>query len=312
MNAFYQAQSGAIVIGEHEEVGPGASGHEELYVVVEGAATFTVDGEETEAPRGTAIFVRPGTKRSARATEDGTIVLVVGGTPGEAWTPSPGESMGGFFGRYRDKDYEGALAILRTALEAHPGNALILYNIACMEACLGNGEAALEPLAESVAAWPKFKQQAAEDEDFTRCATTRASRSSSPRRARASDADDDLAARVPLAEVAESVGDLAQLVALLDDRPDLARFQELPDDVQVGPVELREEEAGRPARDRRCEPHPGEIAERAQEAALPVAPARMSFPSGVKMRLHFDQERRPPTCMITSKRRPLRLTSSFV
>ncbi len=166
VNAFYQAQSGAFVIGEHEEVGPGASGHEELYVVVDGAATFTVDGEETDAPRGTAIFVRPGTKRSARATEDGTIVLVVGGKPGEAWSMSPGESMGGFFGKYRDKDYEGALAILRSALEAHPGNALILYNIACMEACLGHGEAALEPLAESVAAWPRFKQQAAEDEDF--------------------------------------------------------------------------------------------------------------------------------------------------
>ena len=99
VNAFYQAQSGAFVIGEHEEVGPGASGHEELYVVVEGAATFTVDGEDTEAPRGTAIFVRPGTKRSARATEDGTIVLVVGGKPGEAWSMSPGESMGGFFGQ---------------------------------------------------------------------------------------------------------------------------------------------------------------------------------------------------------------------
>ena len=166
VNAFYQAESGAILVGEHDETGPGASGHEELYVVVEGGAAFTVDGDEFDAPRGKAIVVRPGTKRSARATEDGTIVLVVGGTPGEAWSPSPGESMSGFYGRYRDKDYEGALAILRNALEEHPGNALILYNIACMEACLGNGEAALEPLAESVAAWPQFKEQAAEDEDF--------------------------------------------------------------------------------------------------------------------------------------------------
>jgi len=163
----YTADAGGEVIEDHDELSAGAAGHEELYLVIQGAATFTVDGEETEAPHGTAIFVRPGTKRSARATEDGTIVLVVGGKPGEAWSMSPGESMGGFFGRYRDKDYEGALAILRTALEAHPGNALILYNIACMEALLGNSEAALEPLAESVAAWPKFKQQAADDEDFT-------------------------------------------------------------------------------------------------------------------------------------------------
>ena len=166
VNAFYQAQSGAIVIGEHEENGPGASGHEELYVVVEGAATFTVDGDEIDAPRGKAIFVRPGTKRSAKATEDGTIVLVVGGTPGEAWSKSPGESMAGFFGLYREKDYEGALAILRSALEEHPGNALILYNIACMEACLGHADEAWEPLTESLAAWPNFKELASKDEDL--------------------------------------------------------------------------------------------------------------------------------------------------
>jgi len=166
VNAFYQAESGAIVIGEHEEVGPGASGHEELYVVVEGGATFTVADEEVEAPRGTAVFVRPGTKRSARATEDGTIVLVVGGTPGEAWSISPGESISGFFRRYREKDYEGALDILRNALEDHPGNALILYNIACMESCLGKADEAWEPLAESLTAWPRFKELAAKDEDL--------------------------------------------------------------------------------------------------------------------------------------------------
>ena len=74
--------------------------------------------------------------------------------------------MSGFFGLYREKDYEGALAILLKALEAHPGNALILYNIACMESCLAHADAALEPLAESVAAWPAYKELALEDEDL--------------------------------------------------------------------------------------------------------------------------------------------------
>src|SRR3954447_18063262 len=159
VNAYYQAQQGAPVIGEHDELGPGSSGHEELYVVVEGGATFTVDGEEVGAPRGTAVFVRdPAAKRGARAAEDGTIVLAVGGTPGQAWAPGPGESMSGFFGLYREKDYEGALAILRKALEAHPGNALVLYNIACMESCLGHGDAVWEPLPGSVAARPTYNQ----------------------------------------------------------------------------------------------------------------------------------------------------------
>jgi hypothetical protein len=167
VNAFYQAQSGTVVVGEHDELGPGSSGHEELYVVVEGGATFTVDDEDVDAPRGTAIFVRnPATKRAARATEDGTIVLVVGGRPGEAFKRGPGESMSGFYGRYRDGDYEGSLEILRGALEEHPGNALVLYNIACMESRLGHADQAWEPLTESLTAWPRFKELAAEDEDL--------------------------------------------------------------------------------------------------------------------------------------------------
>ncbi len=167
VNAFYQATSGAFVIGEHDELAPGGSGHEELYVVVAGGCTFIVDGEEVAAPRGTAVFVPdPASRRSARATEDETLVLVVGGRPGEAFKPGPVESMSGFFPRYREKDYEGALAALRSALEAHPGNAFILYNVACVETLLGRGEEALEPLAEALAAWPAYKELAANDADL--------------------------------------------------------------------------------------------------------------------------------------------------
>ncbi len=167
VNAFFQAKSGAIVVGEHDELGPGASGHEELYVVVAGGCAFTVDGEDVDAPQGTAVFVRdPAAKRSALATEDGTIVLVVGGRPGEAFKLGPGESLAGFFRLYRDEDYEGALAACREALAAHPGNALILYNIACLESRLGRADEALEPLGESLAAWPPYRELAVADEDF--------------------------------------------------------------------------------------------------------------------------------------------------
>jgi tetratricopeptide (TPR) repeat protein len=167
VNAFYQATSGAWVIGEHDELAPGASGHEELYVVVEGHCTFAVDGEEVDAPRGTALFVRePAAKRSARATEDGTTVLVVGGRPGEAFEPGPGEALSAFYRLYREKEYEGALSACREALEAHPGNAMILYNIACLESRLGRPDKALEPLGESLAAWPEYKRLAADDDDL--------------------------------------------------------------------------------------------------------------------------------------------------
>ena len=167
VNAFYQADGGAFVIGEHDELGPAGSGHEELYVVVSGDCAFTVGGEELDAPAGTAIFVRdPATKRSARAKEDGTIVLAVGGRPGEAFKPGPIESISGFFRLYREQDYAGALAVLRSGLETNPGNAFILYNVACMEALVGRGEEALKPLAEALAAWPAYKELATNDDDF--------------------------------------------------------------------------------------------------------------------------------------------------
>ena len=167
VNAFYQETNGAFVIGEHDELGPAGSGHEELYVVVAGDCTFTVDGDDFEAPVGTAVFVRdPATKRSARATEDGTIVLAVGGRPGEAFKPGPIESISGFFRLYREQDYEGALAVLRSGLETNPGNAFILYNVACMETLLGRGEEALEPLDDALTAWPAYKELATNDDDL--------------------------------------------------------------------------------------------------------------------------------------------------
>ncbi len=165
-SATYQAKTGEEVIGEHDELGPGADGHEELYAVVQGSATFTLDGDEVEAPHGTVVFVQPGTTRKAVATSDDTIVLAVGGRRGEAYRIPPGGELFDFFERYNAQDYEGALAACHVALEKFPGNALILYNIACMQSMLGRGDEALETLRTAVEGWPKFKENAQKDDDF--------------------------------------------------------------------------------------------------------------------------------------------------
>ena len=165
-SAVYQAKAGEDVIGEHDELGPGADRHEELYAVVQGSATFTVDGEEVEAPHGTVVFVQPGATRKAVATSDETIVLAIGGRRGEAYRVPPGGELFDFFERYNEKDYEGALAACHVALEKFPGNALILYNIACMQSLLGRSDEALETLGTAVEKWPRFKENAQKDEDF--------------------------------------------------------------------------------------------------------------------------------------------------
>ena len=166
-SASYQAKAGEDVVGEHDELGPGADGQEELYVVVQGSATFTLDGEAIEAPQGTVFFVQPGATRKAVATSDETIVLSVGGRRGEAYRLPPGAELYDFFDQYKQEDWEGALAACHLALEKHPGNALILYNIACMQSMLGRGDDALATLGESIEKWPKFKENAQADDDFT-------------------------------------------------------------------------------------------------------------------------------------------------
>ena len=80
INAYTATEAGQDVVEEHNEE---RLGHEEIYVVVSGRATFVLDGDEVEVPAGSAVFLRdPKVKRYARAEEPGTTVLAVGGKPG--------------------------------------------------------------------------------------------------------------------------------------------------------------------------------------------------------------------------------------
>jgi tetratricopeptide (TPR) repeat protein len=167
VNAFYQAKAGEQVIMEHDELGPFAGGHEELYLVIKGGCTFTIDGDEVDAPAGSVVFVGdPAVKRGSVATADGTIVAAVGGKRGEAFRLSPYDAMSEFGPSYNIKDYERALAVLNDVLDEYPGNAGVTYNIACMEALLGRDDAALAHLREALAAWEPYKQLAAGDDDL--------------------------------------------------------------------------------------------------------------------------------------------------
>jgi mannose-6-phosphate isomerase-like protein (cupin superfamily) len=166
-SAIRAAAAGSQVIGEHDELGPGADRHEELYLVLNGHALFTVAGEEVDAPQGTAVFVGdPEAKRGAVAKEDGTIVVAVGAPRDKAFRITPGEAMRDFFDPYNAKDYEGALAIARGVLHEYPGNGLALYNIACMEALLGRTEDSLGHLKEALGTAPRLIEYAKTDDDF--------------------------------------------------------------------------------------------------------------------------------------------------
>jgi hypothetical protein len=94
VNAWVAPAAGDPAVERHDEVPTegGATGHEELYVVVRGAARFTVDGEEFDAPAGTLVFVSdPALTREAVATPGDTVVLTIGAARGVAFAPSDWE-----------------------------------------------------------------------------------------------------------------------------------------------------------------------------------------------------------------------------
>lgn len=163
INAYTAAEAGQDVVEEHNEE---RLGHEELYVVVSGSATFVLDGEEVAVPAGSALFLRdPKVRRYARADEPGTTVLAVGGKPGQheisAWEY--------FFAAYPKADagdYEGALAELDDGLAQKSDHPPLLYHRACILARSGRVDEARGFLERALEGDPDLKRWADEDDDL--------------------------------------------------------------------------------------------------------------------------------------------------
>ena len=161
----FSAPSGVVVINEHDETLLGEAGQEELYIVMNGAATFEVDGEIVDAPAGALVQVQPTAKRKATATEDGTTILVIGGTAGKAYEVPP-EEAGEAFAAYSAGDYEEALAKQLVVVEKQPDNPVAHFNAGCFAARSGNADDAIEHLRRAVEINERIKELIATDEDL--------------------------------------------------------------------------------------------------------------------------------------------------
>ena len=91
INAYTPGEDGTL-INEHDEAG---SGQEELYIVLDGKATFEIDGETVDAPAGTFVFVGPESQRKATGTE-----------PSSPWAPHPARRTAGSTGVRRGRSTE--------------------------------------------------------------------------------------------------------------------------------------------------------------------------------------------------------------
>ena len=162
-NAYTPGASGQI-IEEHTEQ---TYGHEEMYLVLRGRVRFTVDGNDHELEAGQLVHLRDAAlRRGAVALTDDAAVLAVGGKPGRPHEVSAWEYMFAASPFLREGRYDEARQVLHEGLEAKPGNAGLLYNLACAEALAGNPDKALDLLNESISTDEGFREYAQTDADF--------------------------------------------------------------------------------------------------------------------------------------------------
>ncbi len=160
INAYTAANAADEVVEDHTELVD-----EEVYVVIRGHATFTIDGEEIDAPWGTIVFLDDlEQRRHAIAKEAGTTVLALGGRPG-AHRTSSWEYIFPSLPARNEGDWDTARTILEDALAEHDIPA-IRYHLACVEARAGNADRALELLRVACAARPDYVPLAAEVDDL--------------------------------------------------------------------------------------------------------------------------------------------------
>lgn len=160
INAFIAPSAGDDVVEEHTEE---MLGLEEVYVVLAGRATFTLEDERLDAPAGTVVFVRdPTLRRHARAEEPGTSVLAVGGPRGAVYEPPAWEAerhrAAGDFDAYADE--------LVGALEQWPDHPGMLFVVACAETLAGRQDDAVGHLRRAIELRPTLVDVALGNEDL--------------------------------------------------------------------------------------------------------------------------------------------------
>jgi len=165
VNAYTAANAGDELVEDHDESGGG--GHEELYYVASGHATFSLGSEEVDAPEGTLIFIRdPSVRRHAVAKEPKSTVLAIGGPRNEAFRPSAWELWFAAQPHVEAGEYDKAVELVAAGMADHPDNPSLLYNLGCFEALAGDYESATTHVERALELKPELREHAASDPDL--------------------------------------------------------------------------------------------------------------------------------------------------
>jgi mannose-6-phosphate isomerase-like protein (cupin superfamily) len=158
MGAYTAEEAGQDVVEPHRE-STGGMGHHEVYIVVRGRATFTLDGEEVDAPAGTVVRVDPQVHRHAVAAEPRTAVVALGGEP--TYEPSSSEWIERARPYIRSDPARARTIVddLRAQRPDSPG-------VPIAEALLAIGRGDREAASEALRAVPQYHDRLRDDPDL--------------------------------------------------------------------------------------------------------------------------------------------------
>jgi quercetin dioxygenase-like cupin family protein len=164
INAYTAENAGDEVVEDHTEQ---SLGHEEIYLVLSGRATFTVGEEELDVPAGSLVHLSDiSLRRHAVAAEPDTTVLAVGAKPGAAYTPSAWEHYFAAGAASGSGDHAEAMRLIEAGLAEHPEHPVMLFNAACYASLAGDGDAAIGYLQRAYAAEPAKVAEWQDDSDL--------------------------------------------------------------------------------------------------------------------------------------------------
>jgi hypothetical protein len=164
VTAWTAHAAGDLVINEHDEDDPTAD--HELFLVLAGHAVFELDGDRVDAPAGTLVSAPPRTKRTATATQDGTTILALEGTPGKAYSARGWELWAPLAPLYASGRYAEVADRLAALVATAPQYPMLFFNLACCESRCGRTREALDHLQRAVEMSAEFRALARADSDL--------------------------------------------------------------------------------------------------------------------------------------------------
>jgi tetratricopeptide (TPR) repeat protein len=159
INAYRGEEEGDLVVEDH------ADKHQELYLVLRGAARFRAGEEEFDAPAGTFVLLEPGEQRVAHAAEPETVVVAIG-AEAKRFEPSEWEYAFRAYGLSALGRQDEAFAALVEAMVQYPRSGRLLYDRACLESLAGDSDAAIRHLREALERKPELVELARRDNDL--------------------------------------------------------------------------------------------------------------------------------------------------